>query len=140
MTILGESLSVADSEAELLLARGSSTSRRTRRKAQTLLVADLAFTTWGEPVADRGQVTVTDLTPATGDIVGGTTVTATGTNLLGATSVTFDGAAGTSLTVNSATELEVDTPAGSVGQVDVVAITPAGSATVTDGFEYTDEG
>lgn len=137
MTTLGAVLSVDDTEAELMLARATSVSRRTRRKAQTLLVADLAFATWGLPVADRGQVTVTDLSPATGLAAGGTTVTITGTNLLGATSVTFDDTAGTSLTVNSGTELEVDTPAGSVGAVDVVATTPVGVATVTAGFEYT---
>ncbi|MBK4348757.1 IPT/TIG domain-containing protein [Lacisediminihabitans sp. G11-30] len=48
------------------------------------------------------------LTPDNGGIGGGTVVTITGTNLGGATGVTFDGIAGTDLVVSSDTSLRND--------------------------------
>jgi hypothetical protein len=55
-----------------------------------------------------------------------------------AVSVTFDGNAGTALTVVSDTEITVTTPAGDPGLVDVVVTTSGGSDTLADGFEYTE--
>lgn len=90
-----------------------------------------------EDTADTGAPTITTpLAPATGPAAGGTRVTITGTNLLGATGVTFDGVAGTNLVVVSDTELKVTTPAGSAGTADVAVTTPDGTDTETAAFTY----
>ncbi len=71
---------------------------------------------------------ITDVSPSSGSTDGGTSVTITGTHLTGATSVTFDGSAGASLSVTNDGELTVVTPAHAAGAVDVVVTTPAGSS------------
>jgi hypothetical protein len=82
---------------------------------------------------------VTGLTPASGPVIGGTVVTITGTGFTGATSVLFGATAGTGLTVNSATQITVTSPAGAAGIVDVTVTTPNGTSAVTpaDQFTYT---
>jgi hypothetical protein len=81
--------------------------------------------------------TISGISPASGAAAGGTRVTITGTGFTMGTTVTFDGAAGTSIDVNNDTELMVTTPAGSAGTADVVVTTAAGTATLTAGFTYT---
>ena len=78
---------------------------------------------------------VTNVSPVTGSTAGGTTVTLTGTNFTGATGVTFDGMAGTSLSVANDGELTVKTPAHVVGVVDVIVTTPFG-ASAAETFTY----
>ena len=56
--------------------------------------------------------------------------------LTGATSVTFGGVPATSFTVNSATSITAVTPAHAVGAVDVVVTTPAGAASLVNGYTY----
>jgi len=80
---------------------------------------------------------VTGVSPSSGS--SGTKVTVSGTDLTGATAVTFGpGHPGTSLTVVNATTLTVDAPAGS-GTVDVQVTTPSGTSMVQtlDWFTYT---
>lgn len=73
--------------------------------------------------------------PVSGPAAGGTTVTLTGVHLDGATSVTFGGVAGTSLSAGTGTTLSVVTPArGSGGSVSVLVTTPRGTASTT--FTY----
>jgi sugar lactone lactonase YvrE len=79
--------------------------------------------------------TVTTVSPNTGSAGGGTSVTITGTNLLGATGVTF-GSNSASITADTATSMTVTTPAGSAGAVNVTVTTPGGAATKTGGFTY----
>jgi hypothetical protein len=79
--------------------------------------------------------TIASVSSATRPPAGGNVVTITGTNLTGATSVTFGGTAGTALTVASATQLTVTAPAGT-GTVDVAVTTPGGTATSTGGYAY----
>jgi hypothetical protein len=79
--------------------------------------------------------TVTSLSPASGSTSGGTTVTITGTNLSGTTSITFGGTAGTSLNNVSATQVTVVTPAKS-GAQNVVLTTQYGSVTLASGFTF----
>jgi lysophospholipase L1-like esterase len=62
-------------------------------------------------------------------------VVITGTNLSGATSVTFGGTAAT-ITNNTATTITVTTPAHAAGAVNVVANVSAGTATSTGGYTY----
>ncbi|WP_161490891.1 MULTISPECIES: IPT/TIG domain-containing protein [unclassified Ensifer] len=81
--------------------------------------------------------TITSVSPASGSMAGGTSITITGTNLTGATDVTVGGAAAGNVTVASDTQVTATTPAGTAGAADVVVTTPAGSDTVTGAFTYT---
>ena len=81
--------------------------------------------------------TITSIVPNSGPAAGGQTgVVITGTNLSGATIVTFGGTAAT-ITNNTATTVTVTTPAHAAGAVNVVATVSAGSATSTGGYTYT---
>lgn len=84
--------------------------------------------------------TVTLIDPSSGTESGGTSVTITGTNFeasQGTGGVTFDGVAAT-IDSWSDTSIECTTPAGSVGNVDVVITNDTGlSVTETNGYEYT---
>ena len=83
--------------------------------------------------------TVTAISPATGLLSGGTTVTITGTGFTGATAVMFGSTAATSFAVNSATSITATSPATiTPGPVDVTVTTPAGTSTTgsADQFSY----
>jgi len=78
-----------------------------------------------------GTPTVVSVSPSSGPIAGGTTVTITGTNFVsGSTTVSFGGAAGTSVNVSGSTSLTVVSPAHTGGQVDVV-VTVGGLSSAT---------
>lgn len=79
---------------------------------------------------------ISSLSPNTGPLGGGQTVTITGTDLSGTTSVTFDGIAATSFTVDSATQITATTPAHAAGPVDVVVTTPGGPVASFGGYTY----
>jgi len=79
---------------------------------------------------------VTDLTPTSGPLAGGTGVTITGSGFTGATGVTFDGDPGTTFTVVSDTEITVTSPAHTAGDVPVVVVHPIVNAAAGD-FTYT---
>jgi hypothetical protein len=93
---------------------------------------DDAFT-FEEPAAPP---TLTGITPESGLTDGGLEVTLTGTNLHEVTAVTFGGTLGSSLAVDSATSIRVRTPSHAPGAVDVVVMSPNGSATIANGFTY----
>lgn len=76
------------------------------------------------------------LSPTSGAAAGGTAVTVTGTNLSDVVAVTFDGAAGTALTVVSDTSVTVVTPAHSAGAVTVSVVTPGGVVRKATAFTY----
>ena len=80
---------------------------------------------------------VTGVSPNVGPSGGGTSVTITGTNFTGATSVRFGAIEATEVTVNSATMITAKSPAGS-GVVDVTVTAPAGTSphTTADQFSY----
>lgn len=80
--------------------------------------------------------TLTGSSPSSGTESGGTTVTLTGTGLTGAVSVSFGGVPATSFVVNSATSITAVTPAHAVGAVNVVVNTPAGIASLPNGYTY----
>src|ERR1700730_10621288 len=96
--------------------------------------------TWsGTPPA---APTVSNVNPATGPASGGTTVTITGTNFAAGDTVAFGGSAATGVTVNSATSITANAPAGNAskvgGTVDVT-VTGSGSTSPTspaDEFTY----
>ncbi|MEV6317058.1 IPT/TIG domain-containing protein [Streptomyces sp. NPDC051776] len=84
----------------------------------------------------RGTPAVTQISPDTGPVSGGTTVTLTGSNLLGATAVRFGATSAPSFTVVSDTQVTATAPASSAGAVAVTAITPGGTSTPTVTYTY----
>jgi hypothetical protein len=78
--------------------------------------------------------TIVGFTPTSGPTAGGTSVTITGTNLAGATAVTF-GTTAAAITANSAGAITVTSPAGT-GQVTLSVTTPGGTVTSTAKFTY----
>jgi len=84
-------------------------------------------------------LSLSSISPATGDPAGGTSVTVTGENFdtgAASTDVTFGGTSATNITVVDSTTITCDTPSGTVGDVDVVVTQGAESDTLVDGFEY----
>jgi hypothetical protein len=82
---------------------------------------------------------VTGISPAEGPAAGGTTVTITGSDLTGATAVTFGSAAAESYKVQSSDEITAVSPPGTAGTtVDVTVTTPSGVSLTTraDRFTY----
>ncbi len=71
--------------------------------------------------------TLTGISPASGSTAGGTTVTLTGTNLSGATGVSFGGT-GAAIGSDSSTQITVTSPAGTAGTVNVTVTTPGGTS------------
>jgi hypothetical protein len=81
--------------------------------------------------------TVTGLSPTHGPAAGANTVTIEGTNLENASEVDFGGSAAT-ITSDTATEIEVEAPAGTAGEtVDVTVTTPGGTSATGAADEYT---
>ena len=78
--------------------------------------------------------TVTGLSPASGPVSGQNTVTLRGSNLNGATAVTFAGNAASSFAILSSTEINAVAPPGPAGTASVAVTTPAGASL---GFNYT---
>jgi hypothetical protein len=81
--------------------------------------------------------TVTGVSPGTGPLAGGTSVTLTGTGFAGATAVHFGSAVAGSFTVVSATSITVATPAGSAGTVDATVTTPGGTSATGSADQFT---
>jgi hypothetical protein len=80
--------------------------------------------------------TISGISPSSGPSDGSTDVSISGTNLLGATAVTFDGITA-GFSVDSATSIRTTTPAhAAAGSVDVVVATPNGTATASGGYTY----
>jgi hypothetical protein len=81
---------------------------------------------------------VTAVSPNTGPITGGTSVTVTGTNLTGATAVMFGATAATHFVVVNDTQVTATSPAGTVGaKVDVTVITPVGTSPTSAADQFT---
>ena len=80
--------------------------------------------------------TVASISPAAGPLVGGGTVTITGTDLGSAGSVTFGSTAATFVVVDAA-HVTATVPAHAAGVVDVVVTSPGGSSPVVSGDRFT---
>jgi hypothetical protein len=81
--------------------------------------------------------TVTSITPATGQLTGGTPVTIDGTNFVSAATVSFGGVPATSVVVVNTSTITAVTGAHASGAVDVVVTNPdLQSAALTNGFTY----
>lgn len=80
--------------------------------------------------------TITAVSPSVGSPSGGESVTITGTDLTGATSVTFGGVAATNVVVVNASTVTATVPAGGPGAVNVAVTTSGGTATATGAYTY----
>jgi hypothetical protein len=80
--------------------------------------------------------TVVSISPNSGSTSGGTSVVITGTNFQTGAGATIGGAC-TSVTVNSASQIQCTTPANAAGTVDVVVTNPdTQTGTLSGGFTY----
>ncbi len=82
--------------------------------------------------------TISNISPSSGPIAGGTTVIITGTNLMGASAVKFGSTNAASFIVDSATQITATSPAGTAGTVDITVTTAGGTSTTgaNDQFTY----
>ena len=84
-----------------------------------------------------GAPAVTALAPSSGPLAGRTVVTVTGVNLGGTTQVTFNGVAGSALTLVSPGMLKVTAPARtSAGVVNVLVTTSGGKSAASSDAKY----
>ena len=81
--------------------------------------------------------TVTNLSPTSGPDVGGTSVVITGTNLTGASAVTFGGINASGYTVDSATQITATAPTHAAGLADVRVTTLGGVSANTAADDFT---
>ena len=84
-----------------------------------------------------GVPTVTAVSPASGPVAGGTSVTITGTNLLAASAVKFGVTNATSYNVDSDTQITVTAPAGAAGLTNVTVTTIGGTSATSAVDQYT---
>ena len=89
--------------------------------------------------ASESTVLVTGFSPPTGPTAGGNTVTLTGVNFGGATTVTFDTTGASNVTVVNSTTITVTAPAHAAGTVDIIVATNRQTATI-HGYTYRDTG
>jgi phosphatidylinositol-3-phosphatase len=91
-------------------------------------------------VAPPPRPTVTNVNPNSGPVTGGTSVTVTGTNFLGATLLRF-GTQSASFVVNTPTSIIATSPGVATPQtVDIIVTLPSGQSsnpTTSDQFQYT---
>ena len=81
--------------------------------------------------------TVTGVSPTSGPLAGGTTVTITGSNLSGATAVDFGVTPGTNVIATSATQITAVSPAETAGFADVTVVTVGGTSATSLADEFT---
>jgi alpha-tubulin suppressor-like RCC1 family protein len=79
---------------------------------------------------------VTGISPTSGPVAGGTSVTITGTNFAGATGVTIGDTPATNVSVVNATTITCTTPAGIAGARSVVVTNPGGTNAANSLFTY----
>lgn len=112
----------------------------TRSRTTVALLLSLTTLSCGgtdSPAEPAPAPTMSSVTPSVGPATQNTAVTIGGSGFLAGASVTFGGAAATSVSVASGTSLTATTPTGAVGNVDVVVTNVDGqNATLADGFAY----
>ncbi len=79
---------------------------------------------------------VSSVSPSSGPLAGGNSVTVTGSNFTGATAVDFGSSAALGFSVNSATSITATPPAGSLGTVDVTVTAGGNTSSINAGDEY----
>jgi len=111
---------------------GSSTPQWSTSSSSNWTAVQAAF------IAGVPPPVVTSVSPASGAVNGGTSVTISGSSFTGATAVDFGATVATGFTVNSATSITATSPAGSLGTVDVTVTGPGGTSATSsnDSFTY----
>lgn len=89
-----------------------------------------------QPPPAAQSPTVTAISPSSGTTIGGTNVTITGTNFAAGATVTFGGAAATSVSVQNATTITATTPQHASGANDVVVTVGTLTGRLSGGFTY----
>jgi hypothetical protein len=79
---------------------------------------------------------IASITPSSGPTTGGTTVTISGGNFVGVSSVLIGGTPVSGLVVQSTSTISATTPPGTTGPADVVVITASGTSTLLAGYTY----
>jgi formylglycine-generating enzyme required for sulfatase activity len=103
---------------------------------------DVVLTTpWGTVTRTNGFIyfplpTIATVSPNVGPSTGGTTITITGTNFTGATSVKIGTKVATGLVVVNPTTITAVTPVNTTGPKSVSVTTPGGTATLANGYTY----
>jgi hypothetical protein len=85
----------------------------------------------------EGRPDVSGVSPKSGPVTGGTTVTITGSGFCNLLSVKFGAVAATSFTVISNTQMTAVSPAEPAGTVDVRVTTVGGTSPIIDGDRFT---
>jgi hypothetical protein len=120
------SVDISGTQITTSVPSGASTGPLTVKTPQGTAVTGVAFVVTGGP-------TITNFSPTSGPV--GTSVAINGTNLTGATSVTFDGTSA-SFSVNGSTQIIATVPSGATtGRIEVT--TPSGSAKSASHFTVT---
>lgn len=83
-----------------------------------------------------GAPAITAVSPQTGPVMGGTTVSITGTNLGNTTGVFFGNTPATSFTIDSDTQITAASPPGSLGPVDITVVA-VGTSPITTADQFT---
>jgi hypothetical protein len=81
---------------------------------------------------------VSSVTPSSGTVLGGETITVFGSAFTAATAVKFGSTAATAFTVLSDNALIATAPAGTAGTVDLTVTTPSGTSSTGSSDHYTD--
>ncbi|MBT0770667.1 IPT/TIG domain-containing protein [Kineosporia sp. J2-2] len=81
--------------------------------------------------------TVTNVSPSSGPLAAGTSVTITGSGFTGASAVRFGATNAVGYTVNGATQITAVAPAGGAGTVDVTVTTVGGTSATSASDQYT---
>lgn len=103
------------------------------------LIISLGIVRTTFPTLPLSEPFISDVSPASGTMNGGTSTTINGTGFVAGASVLFDATAATNVVVVSAAEITCDTPAHAVGLVDVtVTNTDTGTFTLENAFTFFD--
>jgi hypothetical protein len=133
VTFGGTAATITDSTATQIIV---TTPPGTIGAKDVTVTVDGVTTTMADGFTYRGLPTVSTVSQDSGPLDGGTGVIITGTNLTGATAVTFGGNAATGFSVTDNTHIAATTPAGTAGVKDVTVTTTGGTGTKTGGFTY----
>ena len=77
------------------------------------------------------------VSPSTGPVAGGTSVTISGANFTGTTAVSFGSAPAASFTVNSASSIRATSPSHAAGTVDITVTGPSGTSALMGADKFT---
>lgn len=132
-TVIGNTATTATTTLISPLVNGTS---YTFRVAAINVIGAGSFSPLSAETTPQAPPTVLGITPDEGTDLGGTSITITGSDFTGASSVSVGGTAVTSFTVDSSTQITAVTAAGVAGIGNVVVTTTSGTGTASGSFQY----